>query len=158
MAEGTKTFHGLAVPLLGESEIQQQTAATDILSLTGASAMSGDFVVLQDSSGTELFVVGAKGEISGKIVSSAATSFISLALGSTGAVTNFLAVSTTTAPSYFLSIASSGAGAADNGFWDTAVRYLAAPSTALTYGALKIISGTKAYYILAVPDTGVAVT
>jgi hypothetical protein len=158
MAEGTKTFHGLAVPLLGESEIQQQTAATDILSITGAASQSGDFLVLQDSSGNERFVVNAKGEINGLISSSAATSFISLALGSSAAVTNFLAVSTTAAPSYFLSIGSSGGGAQDNGFWDTAVRYLAAPSTALTYGALKIISGTKAYYILAVPDTGVAVT
>lgn len=34
MAEGTETYKGLAVPLVGESEIKQVTAATDILTLT----------------------------------------------------------------------------------------------------------------------------
>src|SRR3990172_1841376 len=53
MAEGNKTFEGLAVPLLGESEIQQQTAATDILTLTGAASQTGDFLVLQNSTGAD---------------------------------------------------------------------------------------------------------
>ena len=157
MAEGTGTFMGLAVPLLGESEIKQQTVANDILTLTGGTSMTGDFVVLQDVSGNELFYITNEGEVNIAINSTAATSVISFAMGAGAVVTNFLAVSTTNAPSYFLSIASS-AGPLDNGFWDTAVRYLAAPSTAITYAALKMINGTKAFYILAVPDTGVAVT
>jgi hypothetical protein len=69
MAEGTKTYNGLAVPLFGESEIQQQTLATDILTLTGASSQTGDFIVCQNSSGTENFVVDKDGDVSlgGKI-------------------------------------------------------------------------------------------
>lgn len=63
MTEGTKTFMGLGVPLLGESEIIQQTAATDILTVTGAGSQSGDFIVCQISDGTEKFVVDVSGNI-----------------------------------------------------------------------------------------------
>lgn len=65
MAEGTDTYKGLAVPLFGDFEIRQRTAATDIVTLAGATSQSGDFIVCQNSSGTEKFVV----EDSGKIVS-----------------------------------------------------------------------------------------
>ena len=61
MAEGNKTYEGLAVPLFGESEIKQATAATDLLTLTGASGMSGDFLVCQSSAGSEVFVVTSAG-------------------------------------------------------------------------------------------------
>lgn len=63
MAEGTGTYEGLAVPLFGESEITQQTAATDIITLTGAASMAGDFLVCQNSSGTELFIVNVDGDL-----------------------------------------------------------------------------------------------
>ena len=63
MAEGNKTFMGLAVPLFGEAEIQQQTAATDILTLTGAASQTGDFLVLQNSTGAELLVISSSGAI-----------------------------------------------------------------------------------------------
>ena len=63
MAEGALTYEGLAVPLYGESEIQQQTAATDILTLTGATSISGDFLVMQTVTGTERFVVEDGGNI-----------------------------------------------------------------------------------------------
>ena len=65
MAEGNKTFEGLAVPLLGESEIIAQTAANDILTFTGATSHTGDFLVCQDSSGTELAVIDISGNITG---------------------------------------------------------------------------------------------
>ena len=61
MAEGNSTYKGLAVPLNGESEIVQQTAANDIITLTGATSQSGDFLVCQNSSGTELFVIDSNG-------------------------------------------------------------------------------------------------
>ena len=57
MAEGTSTFTGLSLPRLGEYEQVQQTIATDIVTLTGKASMSGDFLVCQNSSGTELFVI-----------------------------------------------------------------------------------------------------
>lgn len=63
MPEGTRSYKGLAVPLYGESEIQQETAATDILTITGASGMSGDFLVLQDSSGTEVVQIRSDGRL-----------------------------------------------------------------------------------------------
>lgn len=63
MAEGTKTFQGLGVPLLGEYEQVQQTAATDIVTITGAGSQSGDFFVCQSSTGTEVFVVDVNGAV-----------------------------------------------------------------------------------------------
>ena len=65
MAEGTDTYNGLAVPLFGDFEIKQRTAATDIVTIAGATSQSGDFIVAQVAAGTEVFVV----EDSGKIVS-----------------------------------------------------------------------------------------
>ena len=155
MAEGTKTFEGLAVPLFGESEIQQQTVASDILTLTGAASMSGDFVVLQDSSGNELFYITNEGEVNIAVNSTAATSAISLAMGAGAVLTNFLAVSTSNSPTYFLNVASSGGGLQAAGFISTK-NFVSAPSTAITYGALAVVAGTKAYYIPIVPDTGMA--
>ena len=53
MAEGTCVGPQGTVPLQGECEIEQVTAATDILTITGASSQSGDFIVFQTSAGTE---------------------------------------------------------------------------------------------------------
>lgn len=63
MAEGTKTYKGLAVPLYGESEIKQVTAATDIVTLTAASGATGDFLVAQTVGGGEVFVVDQEGDV-----------------------------------------------------------------------------------------------
>ena len=65
MAEGNKTFEGQAVPVFGESEIQGETVGDDILTFTGASGHSGDFLVCQDSSGTELAVIDISGNVTG---------------------------------------------------------------------------------------------
>jgi len=61
MAEGNKSYKGLALPLNGEYEQTQLTAATDMVTLTGASGQTGDFIVCQDSSGNEKFVVDSDG-------------------------------------------------------------------------------------------------
>jgi len=63
MATGTNTFLGKAVPLNGESNIVAETAANDILTLTGASSHSGDFIVCETSAGSEVFVVDVSGNI-----------------------------------------------------------------------------------------------
>lgn len=175
MAEGTKTYEGLAVPLFGESEIQQQTAATDLLTLTGASSMSGDFVVMQNSTGAELLVVGYKGTVDFAIGSTTSTNYgigftlgasavadalIKYTAGITGATTSVFQVSSTNGPTYLLSIGTSaGAGvgaAANNGFFTASKSYISAPSTVIPMGAIKILAGSKAYYILCIPDTGMA--
>ncbi len=61
MAVGDNSYDGLAVPLFGESEIIQQTAATDILTITGASSQTGDFIACRNSTGGEVFSVSASG-------------------------------------------------------------------------------------------------
>jgi hypothetical protein len=63
MAEGTKTYEGLAVPLLGESEIKAQSTTADIVTLTGASGGTGDPIVFQTYAGTEAFVVEDGGNV-----------------------------------------------------------------------------------------------
>lgn len=175
MAEGTKTYEGLAVPLFGESEIQQQTAATDLLTLTGASSMSGDFVVMQNSTGAELLVVGYRGTVDFAIGSTTSTNYgigftlgasavadalIKYTAGITGATTSVFQVSSTNGPTYLLSVGTSaGAGvgaAANNGFFTASKSYISAPSTVIPMGAIKILAGSKAYYILCIPDTGMA--
>jgi hypothetical protein len=65
MAEGKDTYLGLGVPLFGDFEMFQRTAATDHMTITGATSHTGDFIVCQGSTGTEAFVV----EDSGRIVS-----------------------------------------------------------------------------------------
>ncbi len=73
MAEGSDTAPGgLGVPLNGDFEIRQRTAATDVITITGASGQTGDFIVCQNSSGTEQFVVNAGGSLT------AAGSYLSL--------------------------------------------------------------------------------
>lgn len=64
MTVGNHTWASGAVPLRGESEIEQLTAATDILTITGAASQSGDFLVCRNSSGTEKFVVDKDGDVS----------------------------------------------------------------------------------------------
>ena len=62
MTVGTTVgFPGNIVPLKGEAEIAQITAATDILTISGVSGQTGDFLVLRDSSGTEKAVISAAG-------------------------------------------------------------------------------------------------
>jgi hypothetical protein len=69
MAEGNDTYKGLAVPLYGQSEIIQQTLGEDIITLTGASSQTGDFLVCQSSAGAEKFVADKDGnvELGGKV-------------------------------------------------------------------------------------------
>jgi hypothetical protein len=180
MTEGTSTFQGLGVPLFGESEIQQQTAATDLLTLTGAASMSGDFLVLQNSSGAELLVVSASGALEPHTIEFALSSTVSTThavgftlgasavvdalfkytAGITGATTSVFQVSSTNGPTYLLSVATSagaGTGAAvNNGFFTASMKYISAPSTAIPMGGIKMLAGSKAYYIPCIPDTGMA--
>ena len=78
MATGTNTYDGMADPLFGESEIKQQTAATDLFTLTGASSMTGDYVVMRTSAGVEEIVFNG--------VSSSGSVGITVNVTSTGAI------------------------------------------------------------------------
>ena len=61
MAEGKSSYKGLAVPLSGESEIKQVTAATDIITLTAITGATGDFLVTQTAGGGEVAFIDANG-------------------------------------------------------------------------------------------------
>lgn len=61
MTVGNKTYMGNAMPIYGEAEIVQETLATDILTITGATSQSGDFLVCRNSSGTEKFSIASTG-------------------------------------------------------------------------------------------------
>lgn len=61
MAAGTKSYLGLALPVYGESTITQQTAATDILTLQGASGQTGYFFQTTLNGGTNAFGITANG-------------------------------------------------------------------------------------------------
>lgn len=63
MAEGNSSYKGLAVPLAGESEIKQITAANDIITLTAITGATGDFLVCQTAGGGELAVIDANGYV-----------------------------------------------------------------------------------------------
>lgn len=57
MAEGKDTYMGLGVPLFGCFEIQGRSTSLDLMTLTAAGGGTGDFIVCQNSAGTEMFVV-----------------------------------------------------------------------------------------------------
>ena len=214
MAEGTSTFMGLAPALLGESEIKQQTAANDIVTITGAASQTGDYIVAQNSTGTEHFVVSSSGLVTatgvslsgvaaftGAVtmagVSSTTSAGLTVSVTSTGAIAeygtspnaivvasssksvlhsiiqyqsgagsevgtcnSFFSVVGSKAPTYLLSVGASKAeigAATSNGFFTaTNFYYVSAPTTAIPMGAIKILAGSKAFYIPVIPDTGMA--
>jgi len=63
MAEGTKTYVGLAVPLSGNFEIRSTSTTLDMMTLTGAASGTGDFLVCQTQNGTEVFSVEDAGKL-----------------------------------------------------------------------------------------------
>jgi hypothetical protein len=63
MADGTRTYEGRALPLKGEGVIQQETAATDILTIEGAASQTGDFLVCRTSALAEEFSVDKDGDV-----------------------------------------------------------------------------------------------
>jgi hypothetical protein len=193
MTEGISTFMGLAVPLYGESEIHAQSQTLDILTITHSSAGTGDFIVAQGYTGTEVFVVSSSGLITatglaltgvstitgGKFdlaisstvstnygikftmgASAVAAALIDYTAGITAATTAYLGVASSNGPANFLSVSGSaghGVGAAaNNGFFTASKFFSAAPSTTTVIGAIKMLAGSKAYYILSVPDTTLA--
>lgn len=61
MTTGTSTWNGLGMGLFGEYQLTQQALATDILTITAASGITGDFFICETSAGSELFQIQADG-------------------------------------------------------------------------------------------------
>jgi len=210
MAAGTQSFMGKALPITGNATITGVTAATDVLTITGAASQSGDFLVVKDSASTEHLVVSssglmtvtsftATGNLTFNGLSSSNLNAITIAVTTTGAivaditasvanaiyvksssksafnsvlmydslasaaasvssVNMFLGVNGSLAPDYFLSLGTStiGQGAAgDNGFLNAGITLTADPTSDSVYAGIKCLFGSKAYYILAVPDSSI---
>jgi len=62
MTIGKDTWNGGAVPLNGDFRIRQRTAATDIVTISGATGQTGDFLVCEKA-GTEYFSVEDSGRV-----------------------------------------------------------------------------------------------
>lgn len=73
MTEGNSTYMGMAAPLNGEYEQKQINVASDMVTLTGKSGQTGDFLVAQDNSGTENFVITKEGRIIQKVITTPPT-------------------------------------------------------------------------------------
>ena len=63
MAEGISTYHGLAAPLSGEYEQTQIDPTKDMVTLTIGATSTSDYIVMQNSTGTEHVVVSSSGLI-----------------------------------------------------------------------------------------------
>lgn len=63
MATGSSTYDGLAMGLFGEHQLTQQTIANDILTITSYASNTSDYLVLEDSDGTEQFYINYLGAI-----------------------------------------------------------------------------------------------
>ena len=69
MTVGTNVGPQACWPLYGEVEHKQETAATDIITITGASSQTGDFLVLRNSAGTEKVYITSAGAVVGSTLS-----------------------------------------------------------------------------------------
>ncbi len=137
MTEGTKTFLGLAVPLLGESEIQAQSATADILTITHSTGGSGDFIVAQGYTGTEVFVVSSSGQVTAR----------GLALTGVSTVTNGkldYTISSTTSTNYGISFTLGASAVAD-----ALIKYTAG-ITGATTSVFQVSSTNGPTYLLSV--------
>jgi len=63
MPEGTEFWEGQALPSVGETEIKADTTTNDVLTITGSSGHTADFLVCQTYAGTEMFYVDISGNI-----------------------------------------------------------------------------------------------
>jgi hypothetical protein len=63
MAQGTKSYAGLSVPLYGESTIKGQTAADDILTIQAPASHAGGALVVKNSASTNVFGLNSLGAI-----------------------------------------------------------------------------------------------
>lgn len=63
MATGSSSYDGLGMGIFGEYQLTQQTIANDMYTLTSAASNTSDYLVLEDSDGTEQLWVNYLGAI-----------------------------------------------------------------------------------------------
>ena len=95
MATGTDSFMGKAMPILGNATLTGETAADDILTITGATSQSGDYFVIENSTGTEYFVIDSSGYIASEMTFSESINAAAMSDSKSNAIT--IAVTNTAA-------------------------------------------------------------
>lgn len=168
------TFMGIGVPLFSDSGAEIMSVASDgtVTFLTAVSlaqsvsstTTDGGMVITVTSTGA--LAAGAT-LVNGVVVAGTTKSVINDVFAYHGeagsSALGLLGVTSTQAPTYFLRLDASG-GAADhgvgaalnNGFFTATYYYVSAPTTAIPMAAIKIMAGSKAYYIPCIADTGMA--
>ena len=139
----TGTWEGLGLPRLGEYEQEQQTAANDMVTLTGVESQTGSFVVVN---------LGASG---------AASAVVEYKSNVGGVTDNFLQATGSLAPTYLFSVGASAAGVgapADNGFMvgATTLQITTGIASAQEWSYAKVLNGSAVFHILLMPATGKA--
>jgi len=181
MATGTDSFMGKAMPITGNVTLTSETAADDILTITSATSQTGNSLVINglassaanaikiSVTSTGAMAANASVNANAILVQASSKSVMNAVLmyDSVGGVTSaqvntavaLLGSNGTKAPTYFLTMGSTGGpgegAAADNGFLDAALT-LNSANTKLSWAGLKCLFGSKAYYILACPDSNLA--
>ncbi len=135
-----------------------------VLTLSGTAQVAGYSVSVTS---TGAIAVGSP-ELNGFLVTASSKSVLNSVIAyntgpgtEVGTAETFLAVHGSKAPSYLLSIGGTATGvgaAADNGFFDSAALFNAAPDTVLSYGVLKCLIGSTIWHIPMVPATGMPIT
>ena len=139
----TGTWEGLGLPRLGEYEQEQQTAANDIVTLTGVESQTGNFVVVN---------LGASG---------AAEAVVEYNSDVGGVIDNFLQVGGSLAPTYLFSVGSTAPGigaAADLGFFvaSTTLNSTATVDCELEFAYVKVMSGSIQFNLLALANSNMS--
>jgi hypothetical protein len=184
MTAGTDSFMGKAMPILGNVTLTSETAATDILTITPASSQTGNAVALSVNTSTANAIkiswtsTGAIAATAGAnanaiLVSPSSKSVMNCVvmydgIASAGAPVNtcvaFLGVNGsvyTNGPGYLLAVAGS-LGTMGTGVHFTnnpvvvGLTMTADPTSDSVYAGIKCLFGSKAYYILAVPDSSLS--
>jgi hypothetical protein len=137
MPTGNNTYKGIAIPLNGESMIQQETLGNDIFVIQGAGSQAGDFIVCRDSSESEKMVITKDGNLTCRdlVVGGAITGTV------TGAAETTYATSLAISPAVFTAKISKADAAADT---------LAAPGAANWPKLLLIYSSSAAAHVITV--------
>lgn len=181
MATGNSYYNGLALPRYGETQITAETAANDILTVTGATSHSGDGVVVSSMKSsaanaikisvttTGAMAANASVNANAILVQASSKSVMNACLmyDSVGGVTSgqvntavaFLGSNGTKAPTYLMTIGGTGGpgegAATTNGFLNVGLTSNTT-CTKAAWAGLKCLFGSKAYYVMAIPDTNLS--
>lgn len=181
MATGTDSFMGKAMPIGGNVSLTSETAADDILTIVSATSQTGNSLVINSLASsaanaikisvtsTGAMAANASVNANAILVQASSKSVLNCVVmyDSVGGVTSaqvnsavaLLGTNGTKAPTNFLTIGSTGGpgegAAATNGFLTVGLTSNTA-CTKAAWAGLKCLFGSKAYYVMALPDTNLS--